>query len=127
MNQTNFKIRTDREIGKRICSQREDKGMTQDQLGLALEHHVSGEEIDSYEKAETPISASCLMEIAVALETPVAYFFIGGQGRIDGQERIGIPFSTNREEKFIYAIRALDMDQQKAFMHFVQNFPPTGF
>ncbi len=125
MNQTNFKIRTDREIGARICAQREDKDMTQDQLGMALEHPVSCEQIDSYEKADAPISASCLMEIAIALETPIAYFFIGGQGRIGRTDNI--PFSTLREDKFICAIRGLNMDQQKAVMGFLQNWPATGF
>ena len=125
MNQTNFKIRTDREIGVRIRSQREDKGMTQDQLGATLEHRVSREQIDSYEKAESPISAACLMEIAIALETPIAYFSIAGQGRIGRTDNI--PFSTLREDKFICAIRGLNMDQQKAVMGFLQNWPATGF
>ncbi|MCA8835445.1 MAG: helix-turn-helix domain-containing protein [Proteobacteria bacterium] len=125
MNQTNFKIRTDREIGARIRSQREDKGMTQDQLGATLEHRVSGKEIDSYEKADAPISAARLMEIAVALETPIAYFFIAGQGRTGRTDNI--PFSTLREDKFICAIRGLNMDQQKAVMGFLQNWPATGF
>ena len=121
MKQTNFKTGTDREIGIRIRAQREDKGMTQDQLGAALVNSISGEQIDSYEKAEASISAACLMQIAIALEAPVAYFFITGQGRM------GMPISTNREDRFIYAIRELNIDQQKAIMTFLQNFPATGF
>ena len=123
MNQD--KTRTNREIGIRICAQREDKGMTQDQLGATLENRVSGKEIDSYEKAESPISAARLMEIAIALEAPVAYFFIAGQGRTGRTDNI--PFSTLREDKFICAIRGLNMDQQKAIMGFLQNWPATGF
>ncbi len=123
MNQD--KTRTNREIGARIRSQREDKDMTQDQLGMALEHPVSREKIDSYEKTESPISAARLMEIAIALEAPIAYFFTDGQGRIGRTDNI--PFSTLREDKFICAIRGLNMDQQKAVMGFLQSWPPTGF
>ncbi len=121
MNQTNFKIRTNREIGTRIRAQREDKSMTQDQLGAALVNPINGAQIGSYETAEAPISADCLMEIAIALKVPVAYFFIGAQGRI-GEHDYSI-----REAKFVYALREFDMWQKRAIMDFLQSWPPTGF
>lgn len=58
---------TDKEIGLRIRAIRTDLGISQDDLGKAL--NVSFQQIQKYEKGVNRISASRLIQISHALET----------------------------------------------------------
>jgi transcriptional regulator with XRE-family HTH domain len=58
----------DKQIGKLVRSKRRRKGMTQPQLGQMLE--LSFQQIQRYEQGECRISASRLIQIAIALAVP---------------------------------------------------------
>ena len=58
---------TDKEIGLRIRAIRTDLGISQDDLGKAL--NVSFQQIQKYEKGVNRISASRIIQISHALET----------------------------------------------------------
>ena len=63
----------DRHIGRRIRSARERAGLSQVDLGRAVQ--VSFQQIQKYEAAANAVSASMLFLIALALRADFAYFF----------------------------------------------------
>ena len=67
--------RIDRHVGERIRLRRTELGLTQEQLGAALQ--VSSQQIQKYETGANRISAGRLYEIARRLGVHVGDFFDG--------------------------------------------------
>lgn len=67
-------------IGERIRQRRTELGLTQEQLGEALD--VSYQQIQKYETAANRVSASRLYELAQAFGVEVTYFFEGLEDRL---------------------------------------------
>lgn len=67
--------RVDYHVGERIRERRAELGLTQEDLGAALQ--ISYQQIQKYETGANRVSAGRLYEIAVALGVDVAYFFDG--------------------------------------------------
>lgn len=63
----------DKEIGKRIRIYRSHRGVSQAKLGEIL--GVSFQQIQKYESASNRVSASSLLNIANALDYPIANFY----------------------------------------------------
>lgn len=60
-------------VRKRIREAREERGMTQEELGNAI--HKSRVIISDLERGRTEVNAADLMRIAHVLEKPIKYFF----------------------------------------------------
>ena len=69
---------TDIHVGKRIRLRRLYLDMGQQELGKAL--GLTFQQVQKYEVATNRVSASRLVEIARALDVPIAYFFDGLPG-----------------------------------------------
>jgi transcriptional regulator with XRE-family HTH domain len=65
----------DLHVGARIRVCRRTLGVTQEKLGEAL--GLTFQQVQKYERGANRVSASKLYEIAVSLQTSVAYFFEG--------------------------------------------------
>ena len=70
--------RVDFHVGERIRERRAELGLTQEDLGGALQ--ISYQQIQKYETAANRISAGRLFEIAAALDVGISYFFDGYEG-----------------------------------------------
>ncbi len=71
----NTRHAVDIHVGKKIRYRRWMVGMTQTELAVAV--NIKFQQIQKYETAANRVSASRLHDIAVALETPVYFFFDG--------------------------------------------------
>jgi transcriptional regulator with XRE-family HTH domain len=65
----------DIEIAKRVRTLRLQRGMSQTELGGALD--VTFQQVQKYETGSNRISAGRLQQIAEVLEVPVTYFYTG--------------------------------------------------
>ncbi|MEQ8601769.1 MAG: helix-turn-helix transcriptional regulator [Marivibrio sp.] len=74
----------DKFVGARIRARRKQLGMTQAQLGAAVD--LSFKQIRKYEHGENRVSASKLLHLASVLGVAVDYFFDGLDGREDALE-----------------------------------------
>lgn len=74
----------DEVVGKRIRTRRNLIDITQ--IELADKIGVTFQQVQKYERGANRVSASRLVEIAVALDVPITYFFdgvaVGGDSRI---------------------------------------------
>ncbi len=68
---------TDKRLGERVRARRLEMGMSQEQLAAAL--GVTFQQVQKYEKGVNRIAASRLLDIAAALDLPIATFFEGLQ------------------------------------------------
>jgi transcriptional regulator with XRE-family HTH domain len=74
----------DREIGRRIRVRRQELGLSQTELGNALQ--VSFQQVQKYEKGTNRISAGRLQELAQVLNVPVTFFFEDLAGSTGGSK-----------------------------------------
>lgn len=65
----------DRHVGLRIRMRRKEMGVSQERLAEAL--GITFQQVQKYERGANRVSASKLWEIAMALKSPVAYFYDG--------------------------------------------------
>lgn len=65
----------DLHVGGRIRLRRKDLGMSQEALAEAID--LTFQQVQKYERGANRVSASMLHDIAIALRTPVAWFFEG--------------------------------------------------
>ena len=84
-------------VGRRVRLRRTLLGMSQEQLGDAL--NITFQQVQKYERGANRVSASKLWEIAGALKTPVAYFYdgLGDQDALAGQRDIAQEFMMSTE------------------------------
>jgi transcriptional regulator with XRE-family HTH domain len=88
----------DREIGRRIRVRRQELGLSQTELGNALQ--VSFQQVQKYEKGTNRISAGRLQELAQVLNVPVTFFFEDLAGPTGGSK-------ISEMLESVYAIRLL--------------------
>jgi transcriptional regulator with XRE-family HTH domain len=69
---------TDAYVGARVRMRRMMVGMTQQQLGEALD--LTFQQVQKYEKGTNRVGASRLQQIAHILQVPESFFFEGGPG-----------------------------------------------
>ena len=63
----------DKHVGKRVRLRRTLLGMSQEQLGTAL--NITFQQVQKYERGANRISASRLWDISQILDTSISYFF----------------------------------------------------
>lgn len=85
---------TDLHVGQRIAALRTARGMSQSDLAK-LAGGLTFQQFQKYESGANRVSASRLLQVAVALGVPVAYFFEGLPGAAgpddEGVDRFGGP------------------------------------
>lgn len=65
----------DRRLGERVRARRFELGMSQERLSEML--GITFQQVQKYEKGVNRIAASRLLDMAAALDMPVAHFFTG--------------------------------------------------
>lgn len=80
--------RADIKIGQRVRARRLEIGMSQERLAEAL--GLTFQQIQKYEKGVNRIACSRIIDIAAALNAPVAYFFEGLEGNAKTQADDGV-------------------------------------
>lgn len=90
-------------IGGRVRAVRIARGVSQQRLGEQL--GISFQQIQKYEKGTNRIGGSRMMEIAAALDTPVAAFF-GTEG--EGSDLAGVFACGQADATFLRSYVALD-------------------
>jgi len=88
---------TDLHVGQRIAQLRIARGLTQSDLAK-MAGGLTFQQFQKYEKGANRVSASRLLQVAVALGVPVAYFFEGLPGAAgpdaNGVDTYGVPSAT---------------------------------
>ncbi len=74
-------------VGARLRSRRKQLKMSQERLGKEI--GVSFQQVQKYENGTNRIGAGRLAEISKVLDVPVAYFFTGSSGGVDGSAEKG--------------------------------------
>ena len=80
-------------VGKRVRLRRTLLGLSQEQLGDAL--NLTFQQVQKYERGTNRISASRLWDISQILDTSISYFFED----MSPQTKLGSPRKVNREEQ----------------------------
>lgn len=80
-HETNQPNPDDVAIGARVRAIRQAKGMSQEKLGQAV--GITFQQVQKYEKGTNRIGGSRMMQIAAALETPIAAFFGANESTAD--------------------------------------------
>ena len=83
----------DMHVGKRVRLRRTLLGLSQEQLGDAL--NLTFQQVQKYERGTNRISASRLWDISQILDTSISYFFED----MSPQTKLGSPRKVNREEQ----------------------------
>tara|TARA_B100001057_G_C22575706_1_gene842958 strand:+ start:291 stop:752 length:462 start_codon:yes stop_codon:yes gene_type:complete len=83
----------DMHVGKRVRLRRTLLGLSQEQLGDAL--NLTFQQVQKYECGTNRISASRLWDISQILDTSISYFFED----MSPQTKLGSPRKVNREEQ----------------------------
>lgn len=83
----------DMHVGKRVRLRRTLLGLSQEQLGDAL--NLTFQQVQRYERGTNRISASRLWDISQILDTSISYFFED----MSPQTKLGSPRKVNREEQ----------------------------
>lgn len=95
--------------GERLREQRKELDLTQDALADMLEHPVTFQQIQKYERGRNRMSASTLWQIAQVLDLPPEYFFPPFD---DDSARC-----TNAQEvKLLEQYRLLTANKKQAFL-----------
>jgi transcriptional regulator with XRE-family HTH domain len=87
----------DIEVGQRIKALRISRGLSQGELGAAID--VSFQQIQKYEKGNNRIGPGRLTAIAAALKTPVATFY--GVDKSGASVPVEIQLNTHTRRKLI--------------------------
>jgi len=98
-------------VGSRVRLRRTMLGMSQEKLGDNL--GITFQQIQKYEKGANRIGASRIQNIAVALNTPVAFFFEDAPHTVDGVicGGMGEPKSTNYLADFSSSSEGLQLNR----------------
>lgn len=81
----------DKHVGKRIKSRRLIRGLTQEELAMAVS--LSFQQVQKYERGANRVSAGRLYELSKALRVPIQYFFD------DFEEGSDTPSTTGLQEE----------------------------
>lgn len=107
----------DEYIGSRIRRRRRLLGLTQ--ADLAIKIGIRFQQIQKYECADNKVSAARLHQIAAVLQTPVAYFFDGFQGKSSTLEHGVVP--TKEQAELLEMYEGLPGPVRTHLMKFVRT------
>ncbi len=110
----------DKHIGARVRAQRQERGLTQRDLGERL--GVRFQQVQKYESGQNRISAAQMWRIASVLGVPVSHFFENidvSAGAIQPGSNTAMTPAQTRELAHIFT--ALDTSQREAVMAFLRS------
>lgn len=112
----------DLEIGERVKLARKISGWSQQQLGDAT--GITFQQIQKYERGQNRISASRLVEIAKALNKPIAYFY-GDENAIAGMDDALLAplknLSPQDAAKLLGFLDKAETKQRKSLMQLIKS------
>lgn len=112
----------DVEIGARVKLARKIAGWSQQQLGDVA--GITFQQIQKYERGQNRISASRLVEIAKALNKPIAYFY-GDENSIAGMDEALLAplkhLSPKDAAKLLETLDNADTKQRKSLMQLIES------
>ena len=85
----------DMHVGARVWARRKQFGMSQTELGNAL--NLSFQQVQKYENGTNRISSSRLHQISQVLDVPISYFFDDLPAEISGKRAPGLAKGTGFE------------------------------
>ncbi len=100
--------------GKRLREARKAMGVSQDTLATQLEHPITFQQIQKYERGSNRLSASKLWEFAQALKVPPEFFFPPFDEQVLHCESI-------HEATLLNCFRHLSKEKQSALLIILQN------
>ena len=108
----------DAEIGRRIRTLRQTRGLTMEQVADQL--GVSHQQIQKYETGYNRVSAARLFELAQVFDVPISAFFEGLQLAADqaAQDATSV---DSRSYKLAYEFDKLSEPQKRAVLSLVQS------
>lgn len=111
----------DVEIGSRVKLARKISGLSQQQLGDVA--GITFQQIQKYERGQNRISASRLVEIAKALNKPVAYFYGDDNSVVDMDAKLLGPLknlSPNDAAKLLTKLDNADTKQRRSLLQLIK-------
>ncbi len=99
----------DRHAGRKLREARTMRGLSQDELGKRLDHPVTFQQVQKYERGENRISVSRLYEFAAALQLPLMYF-------LPEQDIETIPLQTPQEAELLGCFQAMNPKSQASLI-----------
>ncbi len=99
--------------GKRLREARKAKGISQDTLAINIEHPVTFQQIQKYERGSNRLAASKLWEFAQALKVPPEFFFPAFNEQV-------IHCESLQEANLLHAFRHLSPEKQAALLIMLQ-------
>lgn len=100
---------TSAELGKRIRAAREDKKLSQEELGARLNPPRSHAAISDMERGVTRVGHTDIVQLAVILDNPVAYFF--GEDAMPSRPARGV-FGRGSPEQDLIRRFTRDVDRE---------------
>jgi transcriptional regulator with XRE-family HTH domain len=112
----------DVQIGKRLRSRRSSLGITQQDLSSLLK--ISFQQVQKYEKGTNRLGPKRLLEIGLALNVPVDYFFHGLEAHLDIEEK-GNNYYGLAEDPVHSGILSKEDESNKLISYFISISQPT--
>jgi transcriptional regulator with XRE-family HTH domain len=100
--------------GQRLREARKAVGLSQDTLGNQLEHPITFQQIQKYERGSNRLAASKLWEFAKALQVPPEFFFPPFDEQVLHCENV-------KEAKLLNAFRHMSSEKQSALLVLLQT------
>ncbi|MAR56551.1 MAG: transcriptional regulator [Rickettsiales bacterium] len=94
--------------GEQLREARKAKGISQDTLAIQIEHPVTFQQIQKYERGSNRLAASKLWEFAEALNVPPGFFFPSSEAHI-------------KEANLLRYFRNLSEDKKKALLILIEQ------
>lgn len=112
----------DRLIGKRIQQRRKELGLTASTLSEKI--GIAQQQLSRYERGDNKINVSHLVEIAVALNTSISWFFIDciSDEKDESYKRKFIPIVEDEiKERLTYHLDNLTANERRGLLVFLDS------
>lgn len=112
----------DRFIGKRIQQRRKELGITASALSERI--GIAQQQLSRYERGDNKINVSHLVEIAVALDTAIGWFFIDclSEEKSASHTRKFVPVGEDEvRERLAYHMNQLSADKRRGLLVFLDS------
>lgn len=117
----------DKLVGQRIQSRRKEAGLTAADLAETID--ISQQQLSRYERGMNKINVAHLVKIAVALKTPISWFFIDCMKELNVSD---IPpnyvtgLDTELKQRLEQVWNKLDTGKKKSLLHFLDEFTKSN-